>query len=320
MKAFEYVSAQTPQSATDLAGANGRFIAGGIDILGELKDAILEPKRLVNVKSLPNSRDIKPSDQAWTIGTNVTVAELTWHAELRKIFPGLAEAAAEVGSPQIRNVATVGGNLAQHSRCWYYRHRDVRCLKEGGSTCYAREGENKYHALFSGNPCISPTPSNLAIALTALDATAHVQRGAKVVKMSMPELYEKAWSNPLAHHSLETSDLILHVEIPVRQRRSAYLQMAEKHDFDWALVSCSAAARVEGQKLFGARIVLGQVAPVPYRSDEADRFLEGKILDNAVAAKAAELLLAAATPFQHNACKVPLAHALIRRTLLKLAS
>ena len=320
MKAFEYVSAQTSQSATELAGANGSFIAGGIDILGEIKDRIAEPKRLVNIKSLPNLRDIKPGDQAWTIGANVTVAELAAHDGISKTFPGLAQAAAEVGSPQIRNVATLGGNLAQHSRCWYYRHPDVRCLKEGGSTCYAREGENKFHSLFTGNPCISPTPSNLGVALMALDATAHVQRGGKAVKMSMHELYEKAWSNPLAHHSLERSDLILHVEIPVRQTRSAYMQMAEKHDFDWALVSCSAAARVEGKKLTGARIVLGQVAPVPYRQDDVDQFLEGKLLDDVVAAKTADLLLARATPLQHNGYKVPLAHALIRRTLQKLVA
>ena len=318
MKAFEYVSAQSAQSAASLAGKDGRYIAGGIDILGELKDRIVEPKRLVNIKSLPGSREIKPGPQSWTIGANVTVAEIAAHAELRKTFSGLAEAAAEVGSPQIRNVATLGGNLAQHSRCWYYRHPDVRCLKEGGSTCYAREGENKFHSLFTGNPCISPTPSNLAIALSALEAVAHVQRGGKVGKMTMQELYDKAWSNPLAHNSLEPSDLILHVEIPVRQTRSAYLQMAEKHDFDWALVSCSAAARVEGGKVTGARVVLGQVSPIPYRSDDADKFLEGKTLDDAVASEAADLLLKGATPLQHNAYKVPLAHALIRRTLLKL--
>jgi xanthine dehydrogenase YagS FAD-binding subunit len=320
MKAFEYVSAQSPQRAVELAGTDGRFIAGGVDILGEIKDRIIEPKRLVNVKSLPNSREIKPGDQFWTIGTNVTVAELAAHPGIAKAFPGLAQAAAEVGSPQIRNVATLGGNLAQHSRCWYYRHPDVRCLKEGGSTCYAREGENKYHSLFTGNPCISPTPSNLGVALTALDAAAHVQRGGKVVKMSMRELYDKAWSNPLAHHSLESDDLILHVEVPIGKTRSAYMQMAEKHDFDWALVSCSAAARLDGGKLTNVRVVLGQVAPVPYRADAADAFLEGKTLDDAVAARAADLLLAAATPFAHNAYKVPLAHALIRRTLQKLVA
>ena len=320
MKPFEYVSAQSPQRASELAGSDSRFIAGGIDILGEIKDRIVEPKRLVNVKALPNSREVKPGDQFWTIGTNVTVADLAAHAGIAKAFPGIAQAAAEVGSPQIRNVATLGGNLAQHSRCWYYRHPDVRCLKEGGSTCYAREGENKYHSLFTGNPCISPTPSNLGVALTALDATAHVQRGGKVTKMSMKELYDKAWSNPLAHHSLEPADLIVHVEVPLQKTRSAYVQMAEKHDFDWALVSCSAAARLDGGKLFDVRVVLGQVAPVPYRSEEADKFLEGKTLDDAVAAKAADLLLAAATPFPHNAYKVPLAHALIRRTLQKLVA
>ncbi|HZA38292.1 MAG TPA: FAD binding domain-containing protein [Candidatus Baltobacteraceae bacterium] len=320
MKPFEYVTAQTPQSASELIGGSGRYIAGGIDILGELKDYLFETKRLVNIKSLPDTRAIKTGPQSWSIGANVTVAELAAHAEMRKTFPGLAEAAAEVASPQIRNVATLGGNLAQHSRCWYYRHRDVRCLKEGGSTCYAREGENKYHSLFSGNPCISPTPSNLAIALAALEATVAVQRSGKVVTLSIPSLYENAWSNPLAHNSLAPADLILRVEVPVRQTRSAYLQVSEKHDFDWALVSCSAAARVDGRKLSGARVVLGQVAPVPYRSDEADKFLEDKSLDDRVAAQAADLLLKGATPFEHNAYKVPLAHALIRRTLFKLIS
>jgi xanthine dehydrogenase YagS FAD-binding subunit len=320
MKPFEYVTAQTPQSAAELVGEGGRYIAGGIDILGELKDQLLEAKRLVNIKSLPDTREIKQGPQSWSIGANVTIAELAANDGIRKTFAGLAEAAADVGSPQIRNVATLGGNLAQHSRCWYYRHRDVRCLKEGGSTCYAREGENKYHSLFSGNPCISPTPSNLAIALAALEATVAVQRAGKVVTLSIQDLYQNAWSNSLVHNSLAPSDLILRVEVPVRQARSAYLQMSEKHDFDWALVSCSAAARVDGKKLTGARVVLGQVAPVPYRSDDADKFLEGKSLDDGVAAQAADLLLKGATPFEHNAYKVPLAHALIRRTLFKLVS
>ena len=320
MKAFEYVTAKTPQSASELAGKDGRFIAGGVDILGEIKDRIVEPKRLVNVKALPNSREIKPGDQFWTIGANVTVAELAAHAGIAKAFPGIAQAAAEVASPQIRNVATLGGNLAQHSRCWYYRHPDVRCLKEGGSTCYAREGENKFHSLFSGNPCISPTPSNLGIALTALDATAHVQRGGQSGEAVDARALRKSVVKPARAPFARTRRLILHVEVPTPKTRSAYMQMAEKHDFDWAMVSCSAAARLDGNKLSGARIVLGQVAPVPYRSDEADKFLDGKVLDDAVASRAADLLLSGATPFQHNGYKVPLAHALIRRTLQKLVA
>jgi xanthine dehydrogenase YagS FAD-binding subunit len=177
MKAFAYVIAQTPESAVELVRNQGRFIAGGIDLLGELKEHIAEPKTLVNVKMLPGTQEIMPANDKWVVGANVTLAAMAAHAELRRVLPGVAEAAEEVGSPQMRNVATVGGNLAQHSRCWYYRQRDIRCLKKGGATCYAREGENKYHCLFSGATCVSPAVSNLATALTALGASVIVQRG-----------------------------------------------------------------------------------------------------------------------------------------------
>jgi xanthine dehydrogenase YagS FAD-binding subunit len=321
MRPFEYVTATTPESAANLAADGGRYFAGGIDLLGEMKEYIAEPKRLVNVKALPETRDVKLDGAVCFIGANVTVAEIATHDELNKNFPGLTQAASEVGSPQIRNVATLGGNLAQHSRCWYYRHRDIKCLKRGGATCYAREGENKYHSLFTGNPCISPVVSNLAIALAALDGRAFVRRGKNLVTLSMAELYHDAWVNPLVHHSLSASDLIVGVELPVAVNvRSAYLQVSEKSDFDWALVSCSAAAKVNGKALSKPRVALGQIAPIPYESEAANKFLDGKTLDDATAAQAADLLLKDATPFEHNGYKVPLAHALIRRTLLKLVS
>lgn len=321
MKPFAYVIAQTPESAVELARNQGRFIAGGIDLLGELKEHLAEPKLLVNVKVLPGTQEITPAADRWVIGANVTLAALAAHAGLRQTFPGLAEAAGEVGSPQMRNIATVGGNLAQHSRCWYYRHRDIRCLKKGGATCYAREGENKYHSLFSGATCLSPVVSNLAVALTALGASVVVQRGAKPATLTMAQLYESAWENPRAHHSLKPTDLILRVEIPaVAGRRSTYLQMGEKSGFDWALVSCAAAARVEGGTLHDTRVVLGAVAPIPWQVDEANAWLEGKVLTDEVAAQAADLILRDAEPLAHNAYKVPLARALVRRALAKLVT
>jgi xanthine dehydrogenase YagS FAD-binding subunit len=321
MNSFTYVIAQTPESAVALVREQGRFIAGGIDLLGELKEHIAEPKMLVNVKVLPGTQEITPGGDKWVIGANVTLAAMGAHAGLRGAFPGLAEAAEEVGSPQMRNVATVGGNLAQHSRCWYYRHRDIRCLKKGGATCYAREGENKYHCLFSGATCISPIVSNLATALTALGAGVVVQRGPKRETLTMARLYESAWENPRAHNSLKSTDLILRVEIPaVAGGRSTYLQMAEKSDFDWALVSCAAAARVEGATLRDTRVVLGAVAPIPWQVEEANAFLEGKALTDEVAATAADLILRDAEPLAHNAYKVPLARALIRRALAKLVA
>ncbi|HTL16654.1 MAG TPA: FAD binding domain-containing protein, partial [Patescibacteria group bacterium] len=249
---------------------------------------------------------------------NVTIAQLENHSELKTTFPGLQQAAAEVGSQQIRNVATVGGNLAQHSRCWYYRHRDILCLKKGGDTCYARHGENKYHSLFTGNTCISPVVSNLSVILAALDAAVIVQRGDKTARMSIPEFYAKAWENPTAHHSLEPGDLVLKVEIPVQKRRSTYMQVSEKSMFDWALVSCAAAAKMDGEKLSQARVVLGAVSNIPYQVQAANELLEGKVLDDALANKVADAILEKAHALSENGYKIQIARTLIRRSLAQL--
>jgi xanthine dehydrogenase YagS FAD-binding subunit len=318
MKAFEYATALSTDSARQLVADHGAYLAGGNDLLGLLKEYLVSADILVNIKSLPGLNQIESGSKNWTIGALVTVGQIEGHAEIKKSFPGLHEAASEVASQQIRNVATVGGNLSQHSRCWYFRHRDTVCLKKGGDLCYARNGENRYHSLFTGNDCISPVVSNLATAFTALDATAVVLRDGKETRMGLAELYQKAWENPTAHNSLNPDDLILKVEIPTARRRSAYLQASDKHAFDWALVSCAAAANVVDGKLSQPRVALGCISPVPHQVQAANDFLDGKTLDDATVSKAADMILAGATPMEHNGYKVPLAHALIRRTLLKL--
>src|SRR5436190_16747822 len=312
MKSFQYVTATSPSSARDLAGSDGRFLAGGMDLLSEMKEYVAQPKTLVNIKSLPGLNKIEASPTSWSIGANVTVAEIEDHPELRKTFTGLQQAAAEVGSRQIRNLGTLGGNLAQHSRCWYYRHRDVQCLKKGGDMCYARHGDNRYHSLFTGNTCISPVVSNLAVALGALDAIVTVQKGDKQQPMTIAELYAEAWHNPEAHNSLAPGDLILKIELPVRQQRSAYLQMSQKSDFDWALVSCAAAAKFDGNKVSQARVVLGSVANVPYQVEAANKYLEGKELDDATISKVGDLILEKAHVQTFNGYKIPIARTLIR--------
>jgi xanthine dehydrogenase YagS FAD-binding subunit len=320
MKPFQYATALSPASARELIGDDGAYLAGGNDLLVMMKEYLVSPKILVNIKSLPGSNKIETTAKAWTIGHNVTVAELEDHAGLKKTFPGLQQAAADVASRQIRNVATVGGNLAQHSRCWYFRQRDTLCLKKSGDTCFARHGENKYHSLFTGNTCISPVVSSLSVALTALEASATVLRGGKEVRMTMAELYAKAWDNPTAHNSLEPGDLLLKLEIPVQSKRSAYLQVSEKSEFDWALVSCAAAAKVDGKKLSQVKIVLGSVSPVPYQSEAANKFLEGKTFDDETATKAADLILEKAQAHDHNGYKIPIVRALVRRTLAQLTA
>jgi xanthine dehydrogenase YagS FAD-binding subunit len=318
MNAFQYATARSPETARELVADNGAYLAGGNDLLGLLKDYLVSASILVNIKSLPGLNKIVRGEKAWTIGALVTVAEIERDLGVKKAFPGLQEAAAEIGSQQIRNVATVGGNLAQHSRCWYFRHRDTVCLKKHGELCYARHGESRYHSLFAGNDCISPVVSSLATVFAALDATAIVLRDGNETRLTMGELYQKAWEDPTAHNSLHPGDLILRVEIPAVRRRSAYLQASDKHAFDWALVSCAAAAEVADGKLKSPRVALGSVSPKPHEVAGANAFLEGKTLDEATAAAAADLILKDAKPLEHNAYKVPLAHALIRRTLLKL--
>ena len=318
MKAFEYATALSTDSARQLVADHGAYLAGGNDLLGLLKEYLVSANTLVNIKSLPGLNQIEPGSKNWTIGALVTVAQIENSAEIKKVFPGLHEAASEVASQQIRNVATVGGNLSQHSRCWYFRHRDTLCLKKGGDLCYARNGENRYHSLFTGNDCISPVVSNLATAFTALDATAIVLRDGKETRMSMAELYQKAWKETAAHNSLNPGDLILKIEIPTARSRSAYLQASDKHAFDWALVSCAAAAEVADGKLKSPRVAVGCISPVPHQVQAANDFLDGKTLDDATASQAADLILKGAQPHEHNGYKVPLAHALIRRTLLKL--
>jgi len=318
MKPFQYATALSPAGARELVSEKGAYLAGGNDLLNMMKEYLVEPSVLVNIKSLPGLNKIESGTKVWTIGTLVTVAQVEDHEGIKETFPGLHQAASEVGSRQIRNVASVGGNLAQHSRCWYFRHRDVLCLKKGGDMCYARHGENRYHSLFTGNTCISPVVSNLAVALAALDAIVVIRRDDKDLRLTIPEFYQKAWENPTVHNSLEPGDLILKVEIPVQQRRSAYIQMSAKSQFDWALVSCAAAAKVDGGKLSQARVVLGAVSPVPYQSEAANKLLEGKVLSDDLAAKAADLILEKAHVQPHNGYKVPIIRALVHRTLTQL--
>lgn len=318
MNAFEYATALSTDSARQLVGDKGAYIAGGNDLLGLLKDYLTDPNILVNIKSLPGMNQIEAGTEKWTIGALVTIAEIENNPEIQQSFPGLHDAATEIASPQIRNVATAGGNLTQHSRCWYYRHRDTVCLKKGGDLCFARESDNRYHCLFTGNSCISPVVSSLATTFAALDATAIVLRNGKETPMNMDDLYHRAWENPLAHNSLEPGDLILRVEIPATRTRSAYMQISDKHTFDWALVSCAAAANVTDGRLVKPRVALGSISPVPHQVDAVNNFLDGKTLDDATVSQAADMILKDAKPLQHNAYKVPMAHALVRRTLLKL--
>ncbi len=316
MKNFQYIKAASAERASKLAGENSRFYGGGVDLIGEMKDYLASPDQVIDVSDL--DRQITDKDDHWLIGGAARLCEIERHEGLGQSLPGLVQATGEVGSPQIRNVATVGGNLAQHSRCWYYRHPDVKCLKNGGSRCYASEGINKFHSIFYEGSCISPVVSNLAIALSALDATVQVMHREQVRDIDMATLYAMADINPRAHNSLDPGDLIVSVKVPKTRRQSVYLQVSEKACFDWALVSCAAAANIESGVVRDLRLHLGVVSPIPYTDTDALSYLEGKQLTTDTANETAQRIMKKAVPFEHNGYKVPMAATLIRRTLMAL--
>ncbi|HSK62236.1 MAG TPA: FAD binding domain-containing protein, partial [Pyrinomonadaceae bacterium] len=239
-------------------------------------------------------------------------------------YPGLAEAANSIATVQIRNLGTVGGNLCQRPRCWYFRLEEVICLKKGGSDCYAASGENKYNAIFGGGPSFIVHPSDLAPVLLALGAEVRVQgaNGRRVIPL------DKFFTLPSEgdirrENVLNNDDIITEIYVPASPlaARSTYLKFKERESLDFALASVAAAVQLGSNRAVReARIVLGGVAPVPWRVPKAEAFLVGKSLTPEVLAEAAKIALADAEPLSKNAYKVPLTQTLVRRALSKAAA
>ena len=332
MKAFEWTNPTTVNEAVKmLADASRgdideapRPIAGGQDLLTTMKDYMSRPSRLVNLKSIRGLNNITLNARGLTIGALVTLTELEEHAGVRKSFPGLAEAALSIATPQIRNLGTVGGNLCQRPRCWYFRLEEVTCLKKGGSECYAASGENKYNAILGGGPSFIVHPSDLAPMLVALGATVTVTgaTGKRVIPLdkffTLP-----SEGNIRRENVLKNEDVITEIQVPASPLavRSTYLKFKERDSLDFALASAAVALRLAPNRAVrDVRIVLGGVAPVPWRVPAAEKFLIGKSLQPDVLAEAGKIALAEAKPLEKNEYKVPLAQTLIRRALTKAAS
>ena len=329
MKAFEWTNPATVQEAVKMLAVAStgdideapRPIAGGQDLLTTMKDYTSRPARLVNLKHIRGLNNITLNARGLTIGALVTLTELEEHAGVRKSFPGLAEAAHSIATPQIRNLGTVGGNLCQRPRCWYFRLEEVVCLKKGGSECYAASGENKYNAIIAGGPSHIVHPSDLAPMLLALGASVTVvgATGKRVVPLdkffTLP-----SEGNIRRENVLKNEEIITEIFVPASPlaARSTYLKFKERESLDFALASAAVAVRLApNQTVRDARIVLGGVAPIPWRVPNAEKYLVGKSLKPDVLAEAAKIALADAKPLEKNAYKVPLAQTLVRRALAR---
>ncbi len=290
--------------------------AGGIDLLDRIKESLDTPDALVELRPLaaevPELRAVNPGeDGSLTIGTLVTLAELASDARMPA---AVREAAGSAATPTIRNVATLGGNLLQRPRCWYYRNVELHCLKKGGKACLAVTGENRYHAILGGGPSFIVHPSTLACALLAVDAEVEiVGEAARVLPIS--ELFVGPKTDPTREHILQPGEILTRVRVPAGEHRSGYAAVKEKQSHDWPLAEAAVQLTFTGTTISAARVVLGHVAPTPWRSREAEAELVGKDPSIAVFQAAALAAVGPAKPMRHNAYKVPLVVGLLRQVL-----
>ena len=323
MNRFEFARATSVAEALSLVAEKpgSALKAGGIDLLDHLKEHLIEPPRLVDLKSVPGLDGISAEpDGSLRIGPLVTLAKIAAHPGIRSTHPGLAQACGDAASLQIRNVATIGGNLLQRPRCWYYRLASYRCLKKGGDVCFAVAGESRYHTIFADGACNAPHPSNAAMGLMAHGASFVFQGGRGTRTVPADQFFTIPGNDP-RHDNAKAPDEILtsiHV-LAAAGARSVYASVKEKAAFDWPLVSTAVLLRADGGVVRQARIILGAVAPVPRRSAAAEQALIGKRLDDATAETAANAAAAGAHPLSENGYKVELLKVLVRRTLKSLA-
>jgi xanthine dehydrogenase YagS FAD-binding subunit len=330
MKAFEWCSASSIDDAVKLLGAvsaddeyeSPRPLAGGQDLLTTMKEHIVRPKRVVNLKTIPDLQEIAgDANSGLRIGPLVTLHQLETNPTVKKSFPGLAEAAHSIATVQLRNMGTVGGNLCQRPRCWYFRLEDVICLKKGGDKCYAQNGENKYHAIFGGGPSFIVHPSDLATMLLALDATVTIAGPKGRRDLALGNFFVLPADDASRENVLEPAELLTEIRIPASPlaARCTYLKFKERSSLDFAMSAVAAAVELgPDQTVRSARIVLGGVAPIPWRVPKAEAALVGKKLDDTSIAAAAEIALDGATPLAKNAYKIPLTKTLVRRALARL--
>jgi len=328
MNRFAFAEPSSVRDASELLADTTRRalpIAGGVDLLGELKERLVEPDLLVNLKSIRELDSIRfDSDGTLRLGALATLSAVAGHERIRRDYPAIAQAAASVGSPEIRNVGTVGGNLCQRPRCFYYRSALHKCLKKGGDVCFTTLGNSRYHAVLGGGPSYIVHPSDLAPALVACEARILIAAPSGRKDVPLQTFYVLP-SVRLDHETiLRAGEIVTEVVVPATSSaaagaRSLFLKIREKESFDFALASVAASLKFDGETCRSARIVLGGVAPVPWRSEEAEREVAGRSIDVPVAGRAAEAALRNAAPLPHNGYKVPLATALVRRALLSLS-
>lgn len=321
MKNFAYVKAGSIAEATKALGTKGaKLHAGGTDLMGCMRNEVFQVEKVVSISGLKDLKGIsaKP-DGGVKIGALTTIAEVAASASIAEKYAVLAQAAAEVASPQLREQGTIGGNVCQRPRCWYFRG-DFHCARKGGDTCYAIDGENQYHAIFGGAPCFFVHPSDIAVALVALQAQLMIAgpSGSKAVKIE--NFFVSPDKSIEKENILAPDEIVTEIHLPPisGKVRSSYRKIRARRAWDFALTSVGMVVQFEKENVSKARIVLGGVAPHPWRVQAAEKLLIGKKPDSALAAAAGQAAAQGANPMRDNTYKVEMVKGAVEEAILAL--
>jgi len=321
MSLFSYARPRALGEALKLLRDNTVAIAGGTDLVTLMRHGLARPERLVDLTGIEGLRGwTREKGKGLRIGALTPLADIETSAQLRRVAPIIVESLRDAATPQIRNMGTVGGNLLQRNRCWYFRDEAYPCWLKGGVRCFAVDGDNRQHAIIGAEECVAVAPSDLAPALIAYDATVSLSgaRGSRMMPLS--DLYVTPRGRVRREHAITPDELVLEVRVPENAiaRRGAFEKAMERKTWSFALVSVAVSVKIIGGVARDARIVLGGVAPVPWRARDAEKLLEGRGLDDAACEAAADTALEKAEPLKDNGYKIPLARELVRRTLRRL--
>lgn len=321
MNRFSYAAASTVGEVLEVLGADCRPLSGGVDLLDRLKEGLLAPERLVSLKQVGELAEVRADEDGLHLGAMVSLAVLEAHSALAAPeWACLRQALRETASPQIRHMASLGGNLLQRPRCWYLRNKLTHCLRKGGQRCFAFQGENQRHAILGGGPCYIVHPSDSAVALLALDASVQVAGPSAVRSVPLGEFYLLPRQDAHREAALEPHELLVGVTVPkpAPGARGVYLKVSERGQHDFALGSVALQIVLDQDVVREARVVLGGVAPVPWRAQEAESALSGRPLSDATIQEASLAATAGARPLAQNGYKVELAQGLVREALRAL--
>jgi len=319
LPSFAHVRPDTLDQALTLLGrGSARAQAGGTDLLGCLRDGALPPvETLVSLGAIGEMHGFRPgTDGGIRLGALTTISELATNQTVRSSARALADAAASVASPQLRNQGTLGGNLLQKPRCWYYRG-DFDCLRKGGDTCFAYDGENRYHCIFGGSACYIVHPSDTAPALVALGASARIASPRARRTVPVEQLHVAPADDPTRESVLEPDEILVEVMLPEPGPglRSSYRKVRARASWDFALVGVALALHLDGKLVRRASVVLSGVAPIPWRAKAVEQVLEGSTLDAATIKRAAAAAITGAEPLAQNGYKIPLLEGLVTEQL-----